>query len=83
MSHWRTWPACVGGQVCRCAVAIGHPLCACACVSAPGAKDCAAVDLWAESGSDEETIGPVTAELSAVVPPGDVKFIRLGNCTTT
>lgn len=41
------------------------------------------MDLWAESGSDEETIGPVTAELSAVVPPGDVKFIRLGNCTTT
>lgn len=52
-----------------------------ACVLCVGAKNCDAMDLWAEPGSDEESLGPVTTQLSALVPAGDVKFIRIGNCT--
>lgn len=54
---------------------------ACAYVLCAGARNCDAMDLWAEPGSDEEILGPVTDELVALVPAGDVKFIRIGNCT--
>lgn len=53
-----------------------------ACVWVLGATSCDAIDLWAEPGSNEERLSPVRYELSAMVPAGDVRFIRLCNCTT-
>ena len=48
-----------------------------------GAHDCDALDLWAVPGSAEEQLGPVSGEVSAEVPAGDVKFLRIGNCTSS
>ena len=51
-----------------------------------GAHSCAAVDLWATPGSDavaSAKLGPVSGGLSALVPAGDVLFVRLSGCSHT